>query len=29
MTQFKALFELDKEKAGFVVTFPDFEWGVT
>ena len=29
MTQFNALFEPDREKGGFVVTFPDFEWGVT
>lgn len=29
MTQFVALFEPDTEKGGFVVTFPDFEWGVT
>jgi antitoxin HicB len=29
MLQFVALFEPDKEKGGFVVTFPDFEWGVT
>ena len=26
---FNALFEPDKEKGGFVVTFPDFDWGVT
>jgi len=24
-----ALFEPDAEKGGFVVTFPDFPWGVT
>ena len=29
MLQFVALFEPDKEKGGFVVTFPDFDWGVT
>jgi antitoxin HicB len=29
MLQFNALFEPDKEKGGFVVTFPDFGWGVT
>jgi antitoxin HicB len=29
MTQFTALFEPDKEKGGFVVTFPEFAWGVT
>jgi antitoxin HicB len=29
MLQFVALFEPDKEKGGFVITFPDFEWGVT
>lgn len=29
MLQFTALFEPDKEQGGFVVTFPDFEWGVT
>jgi antitoxin HicB len=29
MAQFIALFEPDKEKGGFVVTFPDFDWGVT
>jgi antitoxin HicB len=29
MLQFVALFEPDKEKVGFVVTFPDFDWGVT
>ena len=28
MSQFNALFEPDEPK-GFVVTFPDFEWGVT
>ena len=29
MSQFNALFEPDEQKGGFVVTFPDFEWGVT
>lgn len=29
MSQFTALFEPDTEKGGFVVTFPDFDWGVT
>jgi antitoxin HicB len=29
MSQFTALFEPDKDSGGFVVTFPDFEWGVT
>ncbi len=29
MAQFIAQFEPDKEKGGFVVTFPDFDWGVT
>lgn len=29
MLQFVALFEPDKEDGGFVVTFPDFDWGVT
>jgi len=27
--QFFALFEPAKEKGGFVVTFPDLDWGVT
>ena len=27
--QINALFEPDTEKGGFVVTFPDFPWGVT
>jgi len=27
--QYQALFEPDSEKGGYVVTFPDFEWGVT
>jgi len=27
MLQVVALFDPDKEKGGFVVTFPDFEWG--
>ena len=27
--EYQALFEPDTEKGGFVVTFPDFEWGVT
>lgn len=27
--EYQALFEPDTEKDGFVVTFPDFEWGVT
>ena len=29
MLQINALFEPDTEKGGFVVTFPDFPWGVT
>src|SRR5260370_18679089 len=29
MIHYPALFEPDAEKRGFVVTFPDFEWGVT
>jgi antitoxin HicB len=29
MLCFNALFEPDTEKGGFVVTFPDFAWGVT
>jgi antitoxin HicB len=29
MLYFNALFEPDTEKGGFVVTFPDFKWGVT
>ena len=29
MIHYPALFEPDAEKGGFVVTFPDFEWGVT
>ena len=29
MLYFNALFEPDREKGGFVVTFPDLEWGVT
>ena len=29
MLQFVALFEPAKEKGGFVVTFPGFDWGVT
>ena len=29
MLYFNALFEPDAEKGGFVVTFPDFKWGVT
>jgi len=29
MLQINALFEPDAEKGGFVVTFPDFPWGVT
>ena len=29
MSQFIALFEPDKEKGGFVVTFPGLDWGVT
>ena len=29
MLRFNALFEPDTEKGGFVVTFPDFKWGVT
>ena len=29
MLHFNALFEPDQEKGGFVVTFPDFKWGVT
>lgn len=29
MLFFNALFEPDIEKGGFVVTFPDFKWGVT
>ena len=29
MLHFNALFEPDTEKGGFVVTFPDFKWGVT
>lgn len=27
--EYQALFEPDTEKGGFVVTFPDFEWGIT
>src|SRR5665213_2568192 len=27
--QYRAQFEPDSERGGFVVTFPDFEWGVT
>jgi predicted RNase H-like HicB family nuclease len=26
---YPALFEPDAKKGGFVVTFPDFDWGVT
>ena len=29
MLYFNALFEPDTEMGGFVVTFPDFKWGVT
>jgi antitoxin HicB len=29
MIHYPALFEPDAEKGGFVVTFPDFRWGVT
>ena len=29
MLFFNALFEPDREKGGFVVTFPDLKWGVT
>jgi len=29
MIHYPALFEPDAEKGGVVVTFPDFEWGVT
>jgi antitoxin HicB len=29
MLRYSAQLEPDKERAGFVVTFPDFEWGVT
>ena len=29
MIQYPALFEPDADKGGFVVTFLDFEWGVT
>jgi len=29
MTRYPALFEPDARKGGFVVIFPDFEWGVT
>jgi antitoxin HicB len=29
MLRINALFEPDTEKGGFVVTFPDFPWGVT
>jgi antitoxin HicB len=29
MLHFNAFFEPDTEKGGFVVTFPDFKWGVT
>jgi antitoxin HicB len=29
MLAINALFEPDTEKGGFVVTFPDFPWGVT
>ena len=29
MLHFNALFEPDREKGGFVVTFPDLKWGVT
>jgi antitoxin HicB len=29
MLAINALFEPDAEKGGFVVTFPDFPWGVT
>jgi antitoxin HicB len=29
MSEFNALFEPDEQNGGFVVTFPDFEWGVT
>ena len=29
MLEINALFEPDTEKGGFVVTFPDFPWGVT
>jgi antitoxin HicB len=29
MLHFNALFEPDTERGGFVVTFPDFKWGVT
>jgi len=29
MIHYPALFEPDANKGGFVVTFPDFEWGVT
>jgi antitoxin HicB len=29
MLQINALFEPDTEVGGFVVTFPDFSWGVT
>ncbi len=29
MNQYLALFDPDTEKGGFVVTFPDFDWGVT
>jgi len=29
MLEINALFEPDNEKGGFVVTFPDFPWGVT
>jgi antitoxin HicB len=29
MFYFNALFEPDNQKGGFVVTFPDFKWGVT
>src|SRR5450756_1875147 len=29
MLAINALFEPDTEKGGFVVTFPDFPWGIT
>lgn len=29
MVEYQALFEPDPEKSGFVVTFPDFDYGVT
>ncbi len=29
MIHYPALFKPDAEKGGFVVTFPDFKWGVT